>query len=257
MGLVPVYFYGLGVLAFAAFLTWLLSLYKGNVAIVDSLWSLLFIMAAYTYAYVLPADGARANLALALVSIWGLRLAIHITWRNWGHGEDRRYQQIRARNEPNFAVKSLYLVFLLQAVLAWIISLPLLGAAGSKGELNVLDYIGALVWLVGFVFEAGGDWQLSRFKADPNNKDKVMDQGFWRLTRHPNYFGDFCVWWGLFLIALAAGAWWSLAGPILMSVLLMRVSGVTLLEKDIGERRPKYADYVRRTNAFFPGPPKP
>jgi steroid 5-alpha reductase family enzyme len=256
MSVLPAYAYGLGVLALAAVLTWLLSLYKGNVAIVDSLWSLLFIIAGYTYAYLLPAAGPRAELALVLVSIWGLRLAIHITWRNWGHGEDRRYQEIRARNEPNFAFKSVYLVFLLQAVLAWIISLPLLGAAASATQLNALDYVGALLWLVGFVFEAGGDWQLSRFKADPSNKDKVMDQGFWRLTRHPNYFGDFCVWWGLFLIALAAGAWWSVAGPILMSVLLMRVSGVTLLEKDIGERRPKYADYVRRTNAFFPGLPK-
>jgi len=253
MTVLPVYASGLGVLALAAFLTWLLSLYKGNVAIVDSLWSLMFIVAGLTYAYLLPAAGPRAELALFLVSIWGLRLAIHITWRNWGHGEDRRYQEIRARNEPNFAFKSLYLVFLLQAVLAWIISLPLLGAVASNSELNALDYFGALVWLVGFIFEAGGDWQLSRFKANPSNKDKVMDQGFWRLTRHPNYFGDFCVWWGLYLIALAAGAWWSVAGPILMSVLLMRVSGVTLLEKDIGERRPKYADYVRRTNAFFPG----
>jgi len=246
----------LGILALAAILTWVLSLAKGNVAIVDSLWSLMFIIAGYTYAYLLSAAGQRAELALLLVSIWGLRLAIHITWRNWGHGEDRRYQEIRARNEPNFAFKSVYLVFLLQAVLAWIISLPLLGAVASKSELNALDTLGALVWLVGFVFEAGGDWQLSRFKANPSNKDKVMDEGFWRFTRHPNYFGDFCVWWGLYLIALAAGAWWSIPGPILMSILLMRVSGVALLEKDIGERRPKYADYVRRTNAFFPGLPK-
>ncbi len=256
MTLLPTFAWGLGVLALAAALTWLLSLYKGNVAIVDSLWSVMFIIAAYVYAYRLDAASARAELALVLVSIWGLRLAIHITWRNWGHGEDRRYQEIRARNEPNFAFKSLYLVFLLQAVLAAIISLPLLGAAASTTALNGLDYAGAILWLIGFVFEAGGDWQLSRFKADPNNKDKVMDQGFWGLTRHPNYFGDFCVWWGLYLIALAAGAWWSIVGPILMSVLLMRVSGVTLLEKDIGERRPKYADYVRRTNAFFPGLPK-
>jgi len=254
MTLLPVFFSALGVLALAALLTWMLSVYKGNVAIVDSLWSLMFLMAGYTYAYLLPVAGPRRNLVLVLVSIWGLRLAIHITWRNWGHGEDRRYQEIRARNQPNFAFKSVYLVFLLQAGLASIISLPLLGAAASTSVLNLLDYCGALIWLVGFVFEAGGDWQLSRFKADPGNKDKVMDRGFWGLTRHPNYFGDFCVWWGLYLIALAAGAWWSILGPILMSVLLMRVSGVTLLEKDIGERRPKYADYVRRTNAFFPGP---
>jgi steroid 5-alpha reductase family enzyme len=107
------------------------------------------------------------------------------------------------------------------------------------------------------VFEAGGDWQLARFKADPANKGKVMDRGFWALTRHPNYFGDFCIWWGFYLLAVSAGAWWSFPGPALMSLLLMRVSGVALLEKDIGERRPQYADYIRRTNAFFPGRPRP
>jgi steroid 5-alpha reductase family enzyme len=142
-------------------------------------------------------------------------------------------------------------------VLSWIVSLPLLGAAVSVPPLGPLDALGGAMWLVGFVFEAGGDWQLGRFKANPENAGKVMDRGLWRWTRHPNYFGDFCVWWGLYAIALAGGAWWSVPGPILMSMLLMRVSGVTLLEKDIGERRPQYADYIRRTNAFFPGPPKP
>ncbi len=252
---------GLPVVLLAACATWVLSLLKRNVAIVDSLWSLMFLLLGFTYALLAFASGPRGLLTLVLVSVWGLRLAVHITWRNWGHGEDRRYQAIRARNEPNFAFKSLYLVFALQAVLAWIISLPLLGAiatagAADPGALGWLDYAGAGVWLLGFVFEAGGDWQLVRFKADPANRDKVMDRGFWRLTRHPNYFGDFCVWWGLYLLALAAGAWWSIVGPLLMSVLLMRVSGVTLLEKDIGERRPKYADYVRRTSAFFPWLPR-
>jgi len=261
MDSLSIYLRGLPVVLVAAVLIWIVSLFKRNVAIVDSLWSLMFLMLGVTYALLAPAPGLRGRLLLVLVIIWALRLAVHITWRNWGHGEDRRYQAIRARNEPNFAFKSLYLVFVLQAVLAWIISLPLLGALATIGTaqadaLGWLDYAGAALWLVGFVFEAGGDWQLVRFKADPANRDKVMDRGFWRLTRHPNYFGDFSVWWGFYLIALAAGAWWSIAGPILMSVLLMRVSGVTLLEKDIGERRPKYADYVRRTNAFFPWLPK-
>jgi steroid 5-alpha reductase family enzyme len=258
MALLSIYFRALPILAGAALLTWLVSLGKRNVAIVDSLWAPMFVLAAGVYALGVPVLTTRGLVALTLVSIWGSRLAVHITWRNWGHGEDRRYQAIRARNEPHFAWKSVYLVFLLQAVMAWVISLPLLGAiaagTGTPAALGVLDYAGVLVWLVGFVFEAGGDWQLSRFKADPANAGQVMDRGFWRLTRHPNYFGDFCVWWGLYLIALAAGAWWSIVGPMGMSVLLMRVSGVTLLEKDIGERRPKYADYVRRTNAFFPGP---
>jgi steroid 5-alpha reductase family enzyme len=183
-------------------------------------------------------------------------LCIHITRRNWGGGEDRRYQAIRARNQPHFALKSLYLVFALQAVLAWVISLPLLPAILSDSPLGILDIAGAALWLVGFWFEAGGDWQLARFKADPANAARVMDRGLWRYTRHPNYFGDFTLWWGLYVIALAARGWWSIVGPLVMTVLLLRVSGVTLLERDIGERRPEYKEYVRRTNAFFPGLPR-
>jgi steroid 5-alpha reductase family enzyme len=251
-----VYALGLGVLAAAAFTTWLLSLYRHNVAIVDGLWSLMFAMAGITYAVAADSLTPRAILLLALVGLWALRLSVYITWRNWGHGEDRRYQAIRARNQPNFEWKSLYLVFALQAVLAWLISLPLLAGVLGSVPLGPLDFIGGALWLVGFIFEAGGDWQLARFKSDRANHGQVMDRGFWRFTRHPNYFGDFCVWWGLYLMALSAGGWWSIIGPLLMSVLLMRVSGVTLLEKDIGERRPRYADYMRRTNAFFPGLPK-
>jgi steroid 5-alpha reductase family enzyme len=266
-----VYLSGLVVLAGAAFLTWVPSVFLRNVAIVDGLWSLMFLFAAATYWYTAPGFDAptgglhepapgiveRRELVLALVGVWALRLSVYITARNWGHGEDRRYQAIRARNDPGFTFKSLYLVFLFQALLAWVISLPLLGAILGVRPLGWLDYAGVALWVVGMVFEAGGDWQLARFKADPANRGKVMDRGLWRYTRHPNYFGDFCVWWGFYLIAVSAGAWWTLPGPLLMSVLLMRVSGVTLLEKDIGERRPAYADYVRRTNAFFPGPPRP
>jgi steroid 5-alpha reductase family enzyme len=226
-----------------------------NVTIVDTLWSLMFVIAAFSYAASTPPAGPRAQVVLVMVTLWGLRLALYLGRRTFGHEEDRRYQNIRARNEPGFTWKSLYLVFGLQAVLAWIISLPLLGGvAGDSSPLGWLDAAGIALWAVGLYFEAVGDWQLARFKADPANAGKVMDQGLWRLTRHPNYFGDFCVWWGFYLVALSAGAWWSLPGPVLMSLLLLRVSGVTLLERDIGERRPAYAEYVRRTNAFFPGP---
>lgn len=239
----------------AAALTWAVSVRRANVTIVDTLWGLLFVTAVLVYAGAVPDPGPRSVLVVALVATWGLRLAAFLGWRNHGHDEDRRYQQIRRRNEPNFAVKSLYLVFGFQAALAWIISLPLLGAIASQAPLGWLDGLGVALWSVGFAFEAGGDWQLARFKADPANAGKVLDRGFWRYTRHPNYFGDFCVWWGLYLLALSAGAWWSIVGPLAMSVLLLKVSGVALLEKDIGQRRPQYADYVRRTNAFFPGPP--
>jgi steroid 5-alpha reductase family enzyme len=250
------YAQGLAPIAAAAFLTWLLSVSKRNASIVDSLWPLLFLIAAAAYAAAVPQLTPRAIGVLILVTIWGLRLSIHITRRNWGGGEDRRYQAIRARNQPHFALKSLYLVFELQALLAWIVALPLYAAITASSPLGILDLAGCLLWLLGFCFEAVGDWQLAGFKADPANRGRVLDRGLWRYTRHPNYFGEFVLWWGFYLIALAAGGWWSMAGPMLMSVLLLRVSGVTLLEKDIGERRPAYADYRRRTNAFFPGPPK-
>jgi steroid 5-alpha reductase family enzyme len=252
----PPFLIALAVLVAAATALWLVSIPLKNVAIVDSLWSVMFLMAAGVYAATASSPGPRTTLIVVLVAIWALRLAGYITIRNWGHGEDRRYQAIRARNEPNFTFKSVYLVFWFQALLAWIVSLPLLGAVTSAAPLGWLDYAGVALWIIGFVFEAGGDWQLARFKADPANAGKVMDRGLWRYTRHPNYFGDFSIWWGFYLIALSAGAWWSIVGPLIMSTLLMKVSGVGLLEKDIGERRPKYADYIRRTNAFFPWLPK-
>lgn len=244
----------LAVLLVAAGLTWIVSVVQRNVTIVDSLWSILFILAAFTYAATVDAPGPRTPLVEVLVTLWGLRLAIYLFVRNHGKEEDRRYQAIRRRNEPGFTLKSLYLVFGFQAVLAAVISLPLLAAINSGRPLGWLDYVGAAVWATGLFFEAVGDWQLARFKADPANTGKVMDRGLWRYTRHPNYFGDFCVWWGFYLLALSAGGWWSIVGPALMSLLLLKYSGVALLEKTIGTRRPEYEDYVRRTNAFFPGP---
>lgn len=246
--------YALAALLALATLAWAVSVAKRDVSIVDTVWSLMFVLAAFTYAATVSTPGARTSLVLALVSLWGLRLAGYITWRNWGEGEDRRYRAIRARNEPRFAFKSLYLVFWLQAGLAWVISLPLLAAVAAPAPLALLDYVGVALWLVGLAFESVGDLQLARFKRDPANRGKVMDRGLWRYTRHPNYFGDFCIWWGFYLIALSAGGWWSVVSPVVMSVLLLKVSGVTLLEQDIGERRPGYDDYAARTNAFFPGP---
>ena len=160
------------------------------------------------------------------------------------------------RNEPGFAWKSIYLVFGLQAVLAWLISAPIAASIASAAPIDALDAIGAVLTVFGIAFETLADAQLARFKAEPANAGRVMDSGLWRYTRHPNYFGEFCVWWGLYGIALGAGAWWTLFSPLLMTVLLLRVSGVALLEKDIAERRPAYRDYAARTNAFFPGPPR-
>lgn len=247
---------GLLVIATLAIATWAVSVLKRDVSIVDSLWSLLFFAAAAAYRATVPQAGPRAWLILVLVGLWSLRLSAHLIWRSWGEPEDRRYRAIRARNEPGFAVKSLYLIFGLQGALAWIISLPLLAAINAPSDLGVLDFAGTALWALGFGFESAADWQLARFKGVAENRSRVMDRGLWRYTRHPNYFGDFCVWWGLYLIALAAGGWWSIVGPALMSVLLLKISGVALLEKDIGERRPGYREYKLQTNAFFPGAPR-
>jgi len=235
---------------------WLFSVMIRNVSFVDSLWSLFFLVAAVVFAFDVATLSTRAVVVLALVAIWSLRLSIYIAIRNRGEGEDYRYQTIRANNEPGFAFKSLYIVFGLQGVLAWIISVPLLPAISSQAALGPLDVAAAALWLTGFVFEAGGDYQLQKFKKDPANKGKVLDSGLWRLTRHPNYFGDFCIWWAFWLFAVASGGWWTVFAPLLMSLLLLKVSGVAMLEKTIGKRRPEYEAYVRRTNAFFPGPRK-
>jgi steroid 5-alpha reductase family enzyme len=241
-------------IALFAGLGWLLSLRLGDVSIVDSMWSLMFLLISISYALAADTIGERGLLVLVLVAVWAIRLSAYITWRNWGDDEDARYQEIRERNQPGFAYKSLYLIFGFQGLLALVISLPLLVNIQSGTPLGWLDYAGVALWVVGMIFEAGGDWQLARFRANADNRGKVLDSGLWSLTRHPNYFGDFCVWWGFFLLALSAGGWWTVLSPLLMSFMLLKVSGVALLEKDIGKRRPEYARYVQKTNAFFPGP---
>jgi len=235
---------------------WLLSLWRNDVSIVDSLWSLMFLLVALVYSITSSNAGPREVLILVLVTLWALRLSVYITWRNHGKPEDYRYQEIRANNEPGFRYKSLYIVFVLQAVLAWVISLPLAGAISGQSDIGFLDYAGVALFLIGMFFESIGDMQLSRFRKDPENAGKVLDTGLWRYTRHPNYFGNFTLWWGFYLLALSAGAWWTVVSPLLMTFLLLKVSGVAMLEKDIGERRPRYQQYIRRTNAFFPGLPR-
>lgn len=233
---------------------WAIATARRNAGLVDILWSLFFLAAALAYLLGGSHDAPRAWLMVALVAVWALRLAAYLALRNWNAPEDHRYRAIRARNEPGFAWKSLYLVFGLQSVLAWLISAPLAAAIAGAGPLEPLDGLGAALAAFGIAFEATADAQLAAFKAKPESAGKVMDRGLWRYTRHPNYFGEFCVAWGFWLVALAAGAWWTVFAPLLMSVLLLRVSGVALLEKDIGERRPAYREYVASTNAFFPGP---
>jgi len=246
----------LAVMLLLGFGTWLLSLPLRNVSIVDSLWSLLQLAAVIVYARAALPESTRAMVVAVLTVLWSLRLALYIGWRNHGHGEDRRYQQIRRNNDPDFAIKSLYIVFGLQCVLAWVVSLPLLAALQSQNAFGLIDAVGVALWLIGMGFEVIGDAQLAAFRADAQNRGRVLNAGLWRYTRHPNYFGECCLWWGIYLLALGAGGWWAIASPLLMSFLLLKVSGVTLLERDIGERRPGYAEYVAATSAFFPWPPR-
>lgn len=251
-----VYLVGLAVVLGMAVPAWLASLRLHNVNLVDSLWSLFFLAAAVTYALLAPEAGPRAALVLILVALWALRLSAHLALRNWGKAEDRRYQAIRANHSPGFGWKSLFIVFGLQAVLAWWISLPLHAAIVSPAPLGLLDALGVLLVLAGLGVETLADHQLARFKRDPANRGRVLDRGLWRYSRHPNYFGEACVWWGFGLLAVAAGAWWALVSPVLMTFLLLKVSGVGLMERDIAERRPAYRDYIARTSAFIPWPPR-
>lgn len=239
---------------------WLLSIALRDVSIIDVAWGLGFVVIGWVCFAVGHGSHDRRLLLAVLVSVWGLRLAGHIGRRNAGKGEDRRYAAMRERDGRRFLLTSFYRVFLVQAVAMWIISLPLQagGSIGGSRGIGVLDVVGIAVWAVGFGFESIGDLQLDRFKADPANRGKVMDKGLWRYTRHPNYFGDATMWWGLGLIAAGAGATalWGLLGPALDTFTLTRVSGKPMLERDIEQRRPGYREYIERTSGFVPLPPR-
>jgi steroid 5-alpha reductase family enzyme len=253
-----VYLITAAVIAVALILLWLLSLKLKDASIVDIFWGLGFVLIATTSYRLADGFADRKLLLTVLVVVWGGRLAGYLARRNIGKGEDYRYQAMRRRHGDRFPLVSLFLVFGLQGVLMWIISLPLQAAqmAPQPDRLTPLDWLGVLLWGVGFLFETIGDRQLSRFKADPANRGKVMDRGLWAYTRHPNYFGDAVLWWGYFLIAAAAGAWWTIVSPVVMTLLLMKVSGVALLEKTLVKTKPEYQDYVRRTSAFVPWFPR-
>ena len=258
MTFVTVYLSALAVILGLMALQWLVSLRIKNASIADIFWGAGFVISAWLF-FALTPEGfsARKLLLCALVSLWGLRLSIYIFLRNRGKGEDFRYQKWRQENGAAWWWRSFFQVFALQGLLMWLISIPLLAAqwAPAPARLTALDFLGTALWAVGFFFEAVGDAQLSRFRAQPANKGRVLERGVWRYTRHPNYFGDAAQWWGFFLIAAAAGGWWTVFSPALMTVLLLRVSGVALLEKTL-EAKPGYREYIERTSAFVPLPPR-
>lgn len=238
---------------------WLISLLVCDASIVDIFWGIGFVIACWIY-FTGATDGypARKWLLGMLVTVWGMRLSTHILIRNWGKGEDFRYARWRADAGGKWWWQSYFKVFLLQGFLLWLISAPLLAAQTSPhpARLTALDYLGIAVWVIGFFFEAFGDWQLSRFKADPAHRDQLLTSGLWRYTRHPNYFGDAAQWWGYYLLALAAGGWGTIFSPLLMTFLLVRVSGAAMLERTLVETKPGYREYMQSTSAFVPRPPR-
>ena len=244
------------VIMLVMFALWVIGTVRHDVSIVDPFWGAGFVTLAWVAWYMNSPAALRVLILVSLTTIWGLRLSLFLLWRNRGEGEDRRYAAMRVQRGRRFWWVSLFTVFLLQAGILWFVSLPIQCAAALNSTIRPgwLDAAGIAIWGLGLFFEAVGDWQLARFKMDPNNAGRVIDHGLWRYTRHPNYFGDFCVWWGLYLIAAAGGASLTIFSPLLMSCLLLKVSGVSLLERTIADRRPDYVAYMARTNAFFPGP---
>ncbi len=238
--------------------TWGLSVLLKNASIVDVVWGFGFVVVAWVMQITVEGDSSRQWLLTAMVTVWGLRLAGYLYWRNHGKGEDWRYVAMRKKRGSRFPIYSLVTVFGLQGTLMWVVSLPVqLGNADSTPGLGPIAVIGIILWFIGIGFEAIGDRQLARFRADPESSQKVLDTGLWSVTRHPNYFGDSVVWWGIAVVAAETGSGAiGLIGPVAMTFFLMKVSGVPMLERSMSKRKPGYAQYMQRTSAFFPMPPK-
>ena len=237
---------------------WLLSIALADVSIVDVYWGLGFAMIAWIAAWSAPRCSPRAALVLTLVSLWALRLALHLflRWRR-AEGEDRRYAAMRRKAGARFTRRSLVTVFGLQGALMWIVSLPLqLAIVRGNAPLGWLGWLGVTIFAAGWACESIADHQLTRFRATHANAHRVLDTGLWAWSRHPNYFGEVTLWWGMFLVAVeGTGAWWTILSPVIVTVLLVRVSGIPMLEHGMHRRRPEYAEYVARTSAFIPLPP--
>ncbi len=235
--------------------TFAIALRVGKHAVIDVTWGLGFAVVAVV-SLAVTGTSPVALLAVAMVVLWGLRLAGHIFLRSRGHGEDPRYEALLGKASGSRNAYALRRVYLPQAVILWFVSWPVQAAVTGDDDPGALAWVGLAVWAVGLFFETVGDWQLQRFRDDPSNKGKVLDTGLWRYTRHPNYFGDATAWWGVWLVAVDAGGWWTVLSPVVMTWFLAKGTGAALLEKDIHNRRPEYVDYIRRTSGFVPLPPK-
>lgn len=236
---------------------WICSLILKDASLVDRFWGAGFVLIAWVVAWVaLPVTSAKA-LMLSVVTIWGLRLSLYIHWRNRGHGEDYRYAEMRRHHGKRFWWYSYISVFSLQGGLMLVVAAPVIYVLSSPeaNNLNIAAVTGAVFWTVGFIFEAGGDWQLQSFKKNPANKGQLLKNGLWSITRHPNYFGDALQWWGLGIMAFPYGQAGLLTfiGPLVMTLFIRKVSGVDLLEKNLKHSKPGYAEYIANTPPFFPG----
>lgn len=247
---------GLLILGFMT-LFWLASLLMKNAGIADIAWGIGFIVVAWAAHALASGYLPRKNLIVLMTTLWGLRLAIHIGARNLGRPEDFRYAAWRETHGARWWWLSFFQVFLLQGFLMWILSAPIVAAqtSGFPAILTPLDMLGALLWGFGLIFETIADLQLTLFKRDPASKGKLFTTGLWKYSRHPNYFGEAVVWWGIYLVALVAGYGWTIFSPILMTWLLLRVSGVAMLERTM-KYKPGYEEYMRRTSSFIPWIPK-
>lgn len=243
---------GLAILVYVS-LIWIISLLKKDAGIMDIFWGLGFVVVGYFYLSADYSNALQPRLLYALVLLWGLRLTLHIGVRNLGEAEDARYANWRKQFGEKWWWLSYLRVFILQGTVMWIVSLPLLVGLQDKSQLTIIDLAGILFFAVGFLVETMGDWQLRQFKKDPANKGKVLNTGLWGLTRHPNYFGEALLWWGLTLIAIELSTMWILISPVIMTWLLIKVSGVAMLDDLLRKTKPDYAEYIENTNAFFPG----
>ncbi len=253
MGWIPhvIFLHALLINLLFAFGGWLVSLKKNNVTHVDIMWSLFFVLNTL-YFFTAFTPSLRTALILFLVLLWGLRLSVYLAIRNWGKPEDARYLKIRQNNEPNFRFKSIYIIFGFQSILAWIVGSILFIATKNDHPLTWLDYLGILVTLFGIIYESIADYQLIHFKNDIKNRGKLLQSGLWKLSRHPNYFGEILVWWGFFITTLVTGIHFNLIAPLLMTFLILRFSGVTLLEANLNKKFNDYDDYQKKVNTIIP-----
>jgi len=252
------YFLTLAISLFAYMSLWFVfSLIKKRNDVADVAWGLGFILIAWTSFFLSGNSGTRGLLVGALVSIWGLRLSWHIHSRNKGKAEDYRYLAWRKQWGRLFYLRSYLQIYLLQGFLLYLIAIPIMVInINNSSALNWLDFVGVFVWIIGFYFEVRGDYELAQFVKNPANKGKIMQNGLWAYTRHPNYFGEVTLWWGIFIVSLgSAPFFYTLIGPLTITILILFVSGIPLLEKKYAGN-PDFEDYKKRTSVFFPLPTK-